>query len=40
MTKILEFATPIVFFACWVRTDDIFFSTKALIAMVCLQAGF
>ena len=40
MTKILEFATPIVFFACWVMTDDIFFSTKALIAMVCLQAGF
>ena len=40
MTKILEFATPIVFFVCWVMTDDIFFSTKALIAMVCLQAGF
>ena len=39
MTKILEFATPIVFFVCWVITDDIFFSTKALIGMVCLQAG-
>jgi intracellular septation protein len=39
MTKILEFATPIVFFVCWVMTNDIFFSTKALIAAVCLQAG-
>ena len=40
MTKILEFATPVVFFVCWVKTDDIFFSTKVLIAMVCLQASF
>ena len=39
MTKILELATPIVFFVCWVMTVDIFLSTKALIAMVCLQAA-
>lgn len=39
MTRIFEIAPAIVFFACWVMTDDIFFSTKALIAMVCLQAS-
>ncbi len=38
MSKLIELAAPIAFFACWVMTSDIILSTQVLMVMISLQA--